>query len=159
LIVSKNVVWASGVVANGEAFFDEALLEKGRVMVKATLQVPGHPEAFVIGDLAAVKEGNGPHPQTAQAAFEQAKFSARNLKKLVMGEPLGAFYYHHKGDLVPIGDRWAIAEIHGMRFSGFLGWWLRRTVYLSGLFTWASRFQVVFDWTMRLFTYRDTTRL
>lgn len=158
-IDSKNVIWASGIVANGEAFFDAELLQKGRVMVKATLQVPNHPEVFVIGDLSCVMEGNGPHPQTAQAAFEQAKFASRNLKKLITGEPLGAFYYHHKGDLVPIGDRWAIAEIHGLRFTGFLGWWLRRTVYLSGIFSWADRIQVVFSWTMRLFTPRDTTRL
>ncbi len=156
---ADHVIWTSGVIANGEAFFAPEFLQKGRVMVKSTLQMPDHPEVFVIGDLAGVTEGNGPHPQTAQAAFEQAHFVAQNLKKLVSGEPLAAFYYHHKGDLVPIGDRWAIAEIFGLRFSGFLGWWLRRTVYLRGLFSWTDRIQVVFDWTIRLFTRRDTTRL
>lgn len=158
-LAAGSIVWASGVMANGEEFFNHELLQKGRVMVKSTLQIPGHPEAFVVGDLAGVTEGNGPHPQTAQAAFEQAKMLAKNLKKLVAGEPLSAFYYRHKGDLVPIGDRWAIAEVFGLRFSGFFGWWLRRTIYLQGLFSWVDRLQVVSDWTIRLFTQRDTTRL
>ena len=103
---ADHVIWTSGVIANGEAFFAPEFLQKGRVMVKSTLQMPDHPEVFVIGDLAGVTEGNGPHPQTAQAAFEQAHFVAQNLKKLVSGG-LAAFYYYHKGtrsDWRPLGD-------------------------------------------------------
>lgn len=159
IIASQNVVWTSGVQAVGDQFFREDLLVNGRVKVKSTLQVPDFPEAFVIGDLAGVTEGNGPHPQTAQAAFEQARLVAKNLRALVEHQPLGAFHYRHKGDLVPIGDHWAVAEVFGLRFTGFFGWWLRRTVYLRGIFTWNDRIRVVFDWTMNLFSRRDTTRL
>lgn len=159
VIPAGHVVWASGVEAVGGQFFKTEMVEKGRVKVKSTLQIPNFPEVFVIGDLAAVTEGNGPHPQTAQAAFEQALLVAKNLRALIDKQPLAGFHYRHKGDLVPIGDRWAIAEVFGLRFTGFLGWWLRRTVYLRGLFSWNDRIRVVFDWTMNLFSKRDTTRL
>lgn len=159
IIPSAHVVWAAGVVAVGAEFFKAEMVEKGRVKVKSTLQVPNFPEVFVIGDLAAVTEGNGPHPQTAQAAFEQASLVAKNMRALLDGQPLAGFHYRHKGDLVPIGDRWAIAEVFGIRFTGFLAWWLRRTVYLRGIYSWNDRVRVVIDWTMNLFAKRDTTRL
>lgn len=159
VLESKTVIWTAGVVACGDELFATDRLEKSRVKVKSTLQIPDHPEVFVLGDLAYVIDGDGPHPQTGQVAFDQAKLVAKNLRNSFNGEPLEAFSYHHKGDLVPIGNRWAVAEIYGIRIHGFVAWWLRRTVYLQGLFSWSDRVRVVFDWTMNLFSKRDTTRL
>lgn len=156
---STNVIWASGVLAAGDLFVDAAKLQKGRIPVKATLQLPDAPEVFVVGDLAAVTEGNGPHPQTAQAAFEQAQVVAENIKRLIDKEPLQGFYYKHKGDLVPIGDGWAVAEVFGLRFHGRLAWYLRRFVYLQGLPTWSERIRVMGDWFGHIFRPRDTSRL
>lgn len=159
VIQSHSVIWTSGVKARGMQFFPESILEKSRVKVKSTLQLYDHPEVFVLGDLAAVMEGGGPHPQTAQVAFEQAKLIGKNLSKIINHEPLEAFHYKHKGDLVVVGNNWAVAEIKGISFTGFPAWWLRRTVYLQGIFSWNDRIRTIFDWTMNLFTKRDTTRL
>lgn len=158
-LASKTVIWASGVMAVGDLFFPAEQLQKGRISVKATLQMRDDPSVFVVGDLAAVTEGNGPHPQTAQAAFEQAHAAARNIKRLLDQEPLEGFYYKHKGDLVPIGDAWAVAEVFGLRFHGRLAWYLRRFVYLRGLPTWSERVRVMGDWFGHVFRPRDTSRL
>lgn len=159
VIPSHSVIWASGIKARGSQFFSEEMLHKSRVKVKSTLQLFDHPEVFVLGDLAAVMEGNGPHPQTAQVAFEQAKVVGENMTNLINYEPLKAFHYKHKGDLVVVGNNWAIAEIKGIAFTGFPAWWLRRIIYLQGLFSWSDRIRTIFDWIMNLFTKRDTTRL
>jgi len=159
VLQSHNVIWTSGILARGGEFFLDEYLEKGRIRVKATLQMEKHPTVFAIGDIAGVIEGGGPHPQTAQAAVQQADLIGGNIKRLIMTEPLEPFRYNHKGDLVPIGNRWAIAEIKKVKLTGFLSWWIRRTVYLMGIMTWSDRIRVVFDWTLNLFTDRDTTKL
>jgi NADH dehydrogenase len=121
--------------------------------------MPKYPEVMVIGDLAAVIEGNGPHPQTAQAAFEQAKLAAENIHALCHQQPLKAFYFRYKGELVPIGNYFAIGEIFGFSVPGFLGWLIRRAVYLEGLFSWRDRFHVFGDWISALWEPRDTEHL
>lgn len=158
-IASRNVIWASGVMAMGDLFYDPATLQKGRIPVKATLQTLDDPSVFVVGDMAAVTEGNGPHPQTAQAAYEQAHLAGHNVRAYMDKQPLGGFYYKHKGDLVPVGHGWAMAEIFGLRFSGRLAWYIRRIVYLRGMLTWFDRVRVVGDWLSRLIGPRDTSRL
>lgn len=158
-IASKHIIWASGVMARGGEFFPEEMLERGRLKVTETLQLKDHEEVFVIGDLAAVDSQDGPHPQTAQVAVQQASICAENIFRYVHNQTLQPFLYTHKGDLIPIGDRWAVAEIGKLRFSGFIAWWLRRTVYLQGLYSWSDRIRVMIDWTMNLFTKRNITRL
>lgn len=159
VIESHNVIWTSGILARGGEFFADEYLEKGRIKLKATLQMESHPEVFAIGDIGAVMEGSGPHPQTAQAAVQQASLMGGNIQKLITGEPLTPFRYNHKGDLVPIGNRWAVAEIKKIKMTGFLSWWIRRTVYLMGIMSWSDRIRIVIDWTFNLFTHRDTTKL
>ncbi len=158
-MASKNVIWAAGVVAMGDVFYPAASLQKGRIPVKATLQTPDDANIFVVGDLAAVTEGNGPHPQTAQAAFEQAHLVSRNIRHLLEAEPLEGFYYKHKGDLVPIGHGWAVADVYGVRFHGWLAWILRRIVYLRGMLSWFDRIRIIGDWLARIVGPRDTSRL
>lgn len=158
-IRSDHIIWASGVMARGAEFFDESILERGRIKVNDTMQLPSHKEVFVIGDMSAVVDEEGPHPQTAQVAVQQAKVCADNIFRLVHNEPLQSFRYTHKGDLIPIGDRWAIAEIGPFKFSGFVAWWLRRTVYLQGIFSKKDKLRVIIDWTLNLFSSRDITRL
>lgn len=158
-LASNCVVWSSGVMANGDLLFDAAGLQKGRIPVKATLQLPNDPSIFAMGDVAAVIEGNGPHPQTAQAAAEQAHLAAHNVAAIVAGQPLKGFHYLHKGDLVPIGHGWCVGEIFGWKLTGFIPWVVRRFVYLMGLPNWADRLRVISDWTARRFFVRDTTRL
>ncbi len=159
VLQSHNVIWTSGVLARGFEFFSDEYLEKGRVKVKATLQMEKYPEVFAIGDIAGVIEAGGPHPQTAQSAVQQAAIIGGNIQKLSDGEPLTPFTYNHKGDLVPIGNRWAIAEIKKVKITGFISWWIRRTVYLMGVISWSDRLRIVIDWTLNLFSQRDTTKL
>lgn len=158
-IETQHVIWASGVMANGNGILPKEMLERGRVKVNRSLQVFEHPEVFVLGDMAAAQRSGGPHPQTAQAAFQQSKSVAQNLHRMINDLPLETFAYNHKGDLVPIGNHWAVAEIGPLKFSGFIAWWLRRTVYLQGIFSWGDRIRVIFNWTMNLFSKRDTSKL
>ena len=118
-----------------------------------------HPEVLAIGDIGGVIEGGGPHPQTAQVAVQQAALVGENIYKLIQQEPLTPFRYNHKGDLVPIGNRWAVAEIKKVKLTGFISWWMRRTVYLMGVISWSDRIRIMVDWTLNLFTHRDTTKL
>jgi NADH dehydrogenase len=158
-IQAKNVIWASGVMARGGEFFPEEDLERGRIKVNESLQFEKYNRIFVIGDLAAVMDENGPDPQTAQVAVQQSKVCAENLYNLVHEKPLKRFVYKHKGDLIPIGDRWAVAEIGPFKFTGFFAFWLRRTVYLQGIYSWSDKIRIVINWTMNLFTKRDITQL
>jgi len=114
----------------------------------------------VIGDVALfpTEDGRG-LPMTAQIAKQQGVQTAANIEKLLKGEELTKFTYNEKGLLASIGSFDAIAEIKGFHFYGFIAWFMWRTVYLFNFASWGKRFHIMADWTINLFTRRDTTRL
>jgi len=156
-IGASNVFWAAGVQANplGKAL-GVPLDRAGRVLVNADLSVPGFPNAFVTGDLAYVVDArtNQPVPGVAPAAMQMGKHVAKVIRQEVVNSiPVGsrvAFKYFDKGSMATIGKARAIADIRGVRLSGFVAWMMWSLVHLMFLVSFRSKVLVMINW---IFTY------
>jgi NADH dehydrogenase len=149
VIPTQLVVWAAGVKANplGRALGLE-LDRSGRVPVADDLSLPGHPEVFVVGDIAGSRDRGGQLlPQLAPVAMQGARHAARSILRDLDGKKRRRFHYVDKGVMATIGRRSAVAEIPGgIHFGGTLGWlsWLGlHLVYLIGF---RSRVVVLVNW-------------
>ena len=142
--------------------------EKGRISVQPTLQVEGHARLWAAGDCAAVPmpaataasptEPRPFCPPTAQFAMRQGKLLGANIAAVLTSDASPRpFAFTGLGELASIGHRAAVAEILGMKFSGFFAWWLWRSVYLSKLPGIERKLRVMIDWTLDLFFPRDIT--
>ena len=122
------ILWAAGVAASPLGKKLGAPVDRaGRVLVNPDLSLPGHPEVFVIGDLAALKDENGNWlPGVAPVAMQEGKATARNIGRELQGQPRKNFHYFNKGNLATIGRAAAVAEFRKIHISGFLAWlaWL-----------------------------------
>jgi NADH dehydrogenase len=155
-ISSKTVVWAAGVAASPLVRSLEAPLDRaGRVKVEPDLSVPGHPEIFVIGDLASL-EGV---PGIAPAAKQMGKLAAQNIKRLTQGKKTVAFHYRDWGQLATIGRNSAVAIIGRLKLSGYVAWlmWLLAHIYF--LINFRNRVVVMFDWAWSYWTYDRYARI
>ncbi|MEM0969338.1 MAG: FAD-dependent oxidoreductase, partial [Verrucomicrobiota bacterium] len=126
------------------------------------LQVPGYDFLWAAGDCGAVPMPGSPGercPQTAQFASRQGEALAKNLMRKQEGKPLKAFHFKGMGELASIGHRTAVANIMGIRLSGFVAWFLWRSIYLMKLPRLDRRMRVMIDWTLDLFFPRDITLL
>lgn len=133
---------------------------KGSLVTEATGQVKGQTHLWAAGDCAAfplVK--GGLCPNTAQFALRQGSLVGRNIARRRAGQRLGIFTFKGLGEMASIGHRLAVADICGVRFSGFLAWWLWRTVYLLKLPRTDRKLRVMLDWTLDLFFPRDLNHL
>lgn len=158
---TSTAIWTGGVKPNSDNLLPKKYLdEQGYIKIKTTLQSSIDPNLFAIGDIAAVtKQEGGPYPLLAQVAQVQGKHLAKNIYNLMRGRKLIPFRYFHKGDIIPIGDWFALADIMGVRFTGRLAWFLRRLVFLQNIFSWTDRIQTLFDWSIRIFKPRDTSQI
>jgi len=133
--------------------------DKGRIPVEPTMRVPGQTHLWAAGDCAVVPwDDRGtvkPSPPTAQFALRQGRQLGANLVRSLKGEALQPFSYRYLGQLATVGERAAVAEMFGFRFSGFLAWWMWRTVYLAKLPGTMRKLRVMVDWTFDLFFARD----
>lgn len=138
----------------------EFLTERGLLKVKNTLQLVGHPEVFAIGDNAEIVS---PHaqfvPQTAQAAAQQAGAAARNLGRLLDNQPPAPFYFKSFGDIVPVGDWFAVGQVDHLYLSGRLAWVMRRLVFLKRIWSPMNRIKIFIDWALHAIMRRDTSEL
>lgn len=135
-----------------------AISPSGQIEVNKFLQLPGYPRVYVIGDMALIKDGNITVPQTAQAAVAEAKITAKNIIAEIKNEPLQAFHYRERGQLVSLGNWNAAGKIGPFGVSGPLAWWIWRTVYATKIIGWTNRVRVVIDWTIGLFYPRDISK-
>jgi NADH dehydrogenase len=135
--------------------------KKGQIKANRTLNVPGHPNIWALGDNAEVlDEHTGkPYPQTAQHAVREARTVARNIVATIRGEPLKPITYKTKGQLVALGHRSAVALVMGVKLSGFPAWWIWRSYYLLQIPRWDKRLRVMFDWTLDLVFPPELTQL
>ncbi|HEX8294833.1 MAG TPA: FAD-dependent oxidoreductase [Chthoniobacteraceae bacterium] len=132
---------------------------RGRIPTDAFMRVQGQTQLWAAGDCAAVPWGAEASPPTAQFASRQGVQLGRNLARVLQGgEPL-PFSHRHLGQLATVGNRAAVAEIMGFRFSGFLAWWLWRSIYLAKLPGIARKLRVMIDWSFELFFPRDISLL
>jgi NADH dehydrogenase len=163
---TRTVLWAAGVRASalGELFARRLEVELdriGRVVVAADLTVPGHPELFVIGDLAhfAHPAGAEPLPGLAPVAMQQGRHVGRGLLRRLRGEPLLAFRYRDKGLLATIGRASAVAHIGRLRLHGLPAWVLWLFVHLLYLVGFANKLLVLLQWAWNYVTRNRTARL
>jgi NADH dehydrogenase len=157
-IPTHTLVWTAGVRPNpllGELGLP--LDERGRVLVGTTLRVEGTESVWALGDCARVPNAATPgafDPPTSQHALRQARQLARNLT----GEPR-PYRYRMLGQVATLGRHKGIAEVLGLRFRGFLGWFVTRTYHLYQLPLASRKLRVVADWTVALFFRRDIAEL
>jgi len=161
-IAARTVLWAAGVQASPLARSLDAPLDKaGRVLVQPDLTIPGHPEVFVIGDLAAMEQRDGrPVPGVAPAAIQQGKHAAANIERAIAGQPLRAFRYRDKGSLATIGRAAAVADLgENLHISGFIAWLAWLTIHIFFLIGFRNRFLVITQWAWAYLTYQRGARL
>lgn len=157
-IPTHTVVWTAGVKANPVlSQFGLPLDERGRVKVDGTLRVEGHEHVWALGDGAAVPNLATPDavdPPTSQHALRQARRLAKNLS----GEQ-EPYRYRMLGQVATLGRYKGIADVLGLRLTGFLGWFVTRTYHLYQLPLLSRKLRVVTDWTTSLFFRRDIAEL
>jgi NADH dehydrogenase len=166
-IASHAVVWAAGVTASGLAgrLADLTGAEPdhaGRVTVEPDLTLPGHPEVFAIGDMVRVRDANGEPivlPGVAPVAMQQGRYAAEVVCARLRGREHGAFRYHDKGNLATIGRAAAVADVKGVRLSGFLAWATWLVVHLWYLIGFQNRLLVFIRWSFSFATRGRGARL
>jgi NADH dehydrogenase len=157
---ARTVLWAAGVEASPLARSLNAPLDRaGRVLVGPDLTVPGAPEAFVIGDLAALEEGGRLVPGLAPAAIQEGRHAAANILRAMRGEPYAPFRYRDCGTLATIGRAAAVAELGPVRVSGLAAWLLWLFVHILWLIGFRNRFLVLFEWAWTYFRDERGARL
>jgi NADH dehydrogenase len=160
-IGAGTVLWAAGVRASPlGAALGVPLDRAGRVVVQPDLAVPGHPEVFVAGDLAAFTHQTGAQlPGVAQVAKQQGVHAARSVLRRLRGEPTAAFRYREYGNMATIGRNAAIADFNWWRVSGYPAWLLWLSVHILFLIGFRNRLSVMLQWGASYITYQRSVRL
>lgn len=164
------VLWAAGVAASPLGKKLGAPTDRaGRVLVQPDLSLPGHPEVFVIGDLAAVKDEHDKMlPGVAPVAMQQGRFVAKLIRKEVEDRNLNSgahsrsrssFHYWDKGSLATIGRAAAIAQLGKIHISGFLAWLAWLFIHIMYLVGFRNRLLVMIQWAWSYVTYERGARL
>jgi len=135
--------------------------DRGRIMTDGDMSVPGHPGVWALGDCAAVPNAldGKTSPPTAQFADRQARVLARNIVANLGGQPTQPFSYKPMGQLSSIGHNKAVAEMFGLRISGFVAWLLWRGVYLLKIPTFARKTRLFLEWNWAMFFPPDIAHL
>jgi NADH dehydrogenase len=160
-IKTDTLIWTAGVKAARIA--DRLGAEQagsGRVRVADSLQIPNHPEVFVVGDAAYLENGNGqPLPMLSTVAIQQGKVTARNIQRILKGEKPEPFHYKDPGLLATIGRNAAVARIWGLSFSGFIAWLIWVFLHIYRLIGFRNRLLVLINWAWEYFFYENQVRL
>ncbi len=160
-IRTRNVFWAAGNEASPlGAMLGGPVDRAGRVLVREDLSVPGHPEVFVVGDLAAVPRADGSLvPGVAPAAMQEGRHAAHNALRIVNVETTTAFRYYNKGDLATIGRNRAIAVFGRIEVGGYPAWLLWLFIHILYLAGFRNRLSVLIQWAYAYFTFQRGVRL
>jgi NADH dehydrogenase len=160
-IASETVLWAAGVAASplGKSLgvpVDRA----GRVLVHDDLSIPGHPEVFVIGDLASLNGADGrPLPGVAQVAIQMGKHAVDNVVRTIGGQPRTPFVYHDRVNMATIGRASAVADLGRIRLKGFVAWVAWIFVHILNLIGFRNRLVVMVQWAWAYLTFQRGVRL
>ena len=156
-VPTNTLVWTAGTSPHALLDTLPCPKTKGRVLVNEYLEVPGWPGLWAFGDCALVPDlkTGGSHPPTAQHALREGRVAARNILATLRGERMKPFVYSTLGLLAPIGKRTGVANILGVNFSGFIAWWLWRTIYLLKLPRFEKKVLVALDWTLDVLFSKD----
>jgi len=160
-IPTRTLIWTAGVraseLADGLGVQQAA---SSRVVTEATLQVPNHPEVFVIGDAAyLVNVESQPLPMLATVAQQEAKAAAKNIQRILKGESPEEFHYNDPGLLATIGRNAAVARIGGLSFHGFIAWAIWVVLHIYRMIGFRNRLVVLINWAWDYFFYDNQVRL
>jgi NADH dehydrogenase len=166
-LAARTVVWAAGVTASDLASKLAELTgaeqdPAGRVTVEADLTLPGHPEVFGLGDMVRVRGRDGSPvalPGLAPVAMQQGRYAARAVRARIEGRDARPFRYHDKGNLATIGRASAVADVNGVRLSGFIAWMTWLVVHLFYLVGFQNRLLVLIRWSFSFVTRGRGARL
>ena len=156
-VTTNTLVWTAGTCPNSLLDTLPCTKERGRVLVNEYLEVQDWPGVWALGDCAVVpdRKTGEPHPPTAQHALREGKVAAKNVLAAIRGDRKKPFLFSTLGRLAPIGKRTGVANILGVNFSGFIAWWLWRTIYLLKLPRFEKKVLVALDWTLDLLFSKD----
>lgn len=164
-IPTRTVLWAAGVQASplGRILASATGAEvdqAGRVVVAPDLSLPGHPEIFVIGDLAHFSHQTGkPLPGVAPVAMQQGRYVADLLQSRLRGDTVPPFRYRDRGSMAAIGRGAAVADLGGLCFSGFFAWLAWLFIHLIHLVQFNNRLLVLTQWAWKYLTRSRAARL
>jgi NADH dehydrogenase len=166
-IPAQTVVWAAGVTASGLASTLAELTgaeqdRAGRVTVEADLTLPGHPEVFALGDMVRIRDRDGSAitlPGLAPVAMQQGRYAANAVRARLKGRSAPPFRYRDKGNLATIGRAAAVADVKGVKLSGFIAWMTWLVVHLFYLVGFQNRLLVFIRWSISFATRGRGARL
>jgi NADH dehydrogenase len=159
-LAAKTVLWAAGVAASPlGASLGVPLDRAGRVTVEPDLSISGHPEVYVIGDLAAAQSEGKPVPGIAPAAKQMGTQTARNILRRIRGKPTIAFRYSDYGQLATIGRNAAVAYFGRFKLSGYPAWLMWLVAHIYFLINFRNRLVVMIDWAWAYWTMQRGARI
>jgi NADH:quinone reductase (non-electrogenic) len=160
VIPAQTVIWAAGVRASSlNATLGLPAARQGRIPVEPTLQVTGHPEVFIIGDAVYREQDGEPLPMVAPVAIQMGQSVARNIARQVRGQPLRPFRYRDQGTLATIGRNAAVANVFGVKLSGFPAWVIWLVIHIIQLIGFRNKLFVLINWAWDYFFYERAARL
>lgn len=161
VIETTNIIWAAGIKASPLLeFIDTEKDRSGRIIVNNNLSVPGHPNIFILGDSAHFKDEKGePLPALASVASQQGEFLGNILATPGLKQEEQTFKYVDKGQMATIGRAKAVADIKGLKFSGFFAWFLWSAVHILLLIGFRNRLRVFIEWMWNYFTFKRGVQL
>jgi NADH:ubiquinone reductase (H+-translocating) len=156
-IPTNTLVWTAGTSPNPLLETIPCAKESGRLLVTEFLELQGWPGVWALGDCSAIPDRRTGkfHPPTAQHALRQGKIAAHNIVASIRGTEKKRFNFSMIAQLATIGRRTGVANILGIKFSGFIAWWLWRTIYLFKLPRFEKKLRVALDWTLDLIFSKD----
>jgi len=160
VIPARTVIWAAGVKAaplSGRLGLTAG--RQGRIPVEPTLQLPGHPEVFLIGDAAYVEANGEPLPMVAPVAIQMGQHAARNIVNTLRGKPLQPFRYRDQGTLATIGRNAAVANVYGIQARGLVAWVMWLGIHIIQLIGFRNKLFVLLNWAWDYFFYERAARL
>lgn len=157
VIPAYTLVWAAGVSPSPTLKTTPFDLQKGRVVVDSTMEIPGHPGIWAAGDCAAITDPvtKLPYPPTAQHALREGRLIGKNIWSRLQGKQTKAFVYKAPGQLAAIGRRTGVAHLLGFNVSGLIGWVMWRTIYLMKLPRLEKKLRVAIEWLLNVVFERD----
>jgi len=161
-IPAATLIWTAGVKPSPVVAALPCPKEKGQIAANEYLQVPEFTWVWIAGDCAAVPDGYETgkfFPPTAQHGMREALMAAKNIQRTILGQPLKPFRYRTMGMLASIGHHTAVASFFGFKFSGFIAWWMWRSVYLAKLPRLVKKLRVMTAWTLDLLFGRDIEQM
>jgi NADH:quinone reductase (non-electrogenic) len=170
-IPAATLIWTAGVKPSPVIAGLPCPKEKGRICTNEYLQVPGFTGVWTAGDCAAVPDSQTAspagtassartfYPPTAQHGMREAIVAAKNIERTILGRPLKPFQYRTMGMLASIGHHTGVVSMFGFKFSGFIAWWMWRSVYLMKLPRLAKKLRVMMAWTLDLLFGRDIEQM